>query len=357
MIKIRNVFPPDNLRVPPVVRLVGACALLALSGCVDDHRVPDTGPPRPEAPPVVTVDPPSGVSVRLRSLLLLEHALQYRVDPAADTLIHARSGIRRVTLRRFYLQRIPADVRSGDTLDVIIEHLVQQATGSATTGRWAVGQRGRVRATGGAVPEADPEGAWRSPQETSVRTSAVENGRRLIAMRTTAAAGKPGDERFAVCGYTSDGSVRAYAGPVEFLRDGDLPGSLRSGQVFYVTIRRGCIRLPVPLTFEPRSARFVAEVGDDGLLPAQGTGTFTGGESGDAQIRLFQSYKPGASTLQASIALPSEVTIRRAYVPWLAFPEGSPRYSRREWVQVGVGMLEGWVPDSLYRHTGLLGCP
>lgn len=364
-VKIRNVIRPDNSlrRRDTLPGLTGAAVLIsavALVGCRTEPRGPSSSalPPPPPAFVLRSAPVPPGPGIHVLREIALRAPFRYRVEDSPDTLtrVAGPEGSSRTTVRRYYLQRHEIDSRARDTVDVVLEHLVELSSGIASAGRWMVISGGNVQAAGGTLPERGGTEAALRVFHTEIRTVAVENGRRLIAVRYAELNSGEGRERYTVLGHGANGALQEYGGPVWLLHDGDLPGSLRAGQVFYANLRHGCIRIPVPLTFEPRTARFVAEVSDDGLLPASGEATFTGGETGSGQLRLYAGYRQGSSTIQASIAVPSPITIKRAYVPWLASPGGPSRRRGHDWVFITVGLLEGWVPDSLYRHTGLLQC-
>lgn len=318
---------------------------------------------------VASVPVPDGVPVRLRGRLKVGELLGFEPFAVIDTITlrtvvtpHDTHAVHSEFLpftRQWFLQRFVLDSSARESLFVIIEHIrsLQHAVDRPSTHRrYVLLHNGRVAKVFSGSCDAAPSGEVLSPLMVRAIDIPFASGRSVIVVRTETLLGPKGNELFQVFGLSHQGEVRTFEGPLGYIKDGDLPSSLHAGQVAYTYIRIGCIRVPLPLTFEPQNCRFVAEVGEDALFPATGEGEFTGGRDGSEQIQLFSAYRPGAPSLQASIPLNSKVKVHRAYLPWFVTRRGEGVGRETGWVFVEVNNLAGWIPDSLFQRTGLMSC-
>jgi hypothetical protein len=206
--------------------------------------------------------------------------------------------------------------------------------------------RKRVAFVGERSVRATPAGDLLPPGEVSVFL--LPSDWQTVLLIRTDSTGVTGSERFTAYGLGQDGVLRQYAGPLVYLRDGDLPQRLRQGQVIYARVPVSWFVVPLPLTFEPQRLRFVPEVSGDAMFPATGTATFRGSRDGSALIRLFSSTGPEAQSMSLPIPPNTLATVKKAFLPSLIDGYEDRQRSGGSMAFVTVGSLTGWLPDSLF---------
>jgi hypothetical protein len=290
-------------------------------------------------------------------------AVRFREDPrtgqaatfskAADPAIVAVASVgdhdsAASCVERWLAEPFVADTARHESVFVAIRRLALRTGESSgtTDAAYAVVSRGRILARMDFDTRFAVGVGFTSRTTISTRAVSTDQGNVLFVRADSA--GIAGSERYTVFGAGPSGAFSQFTGPTEYFRDADLPVGLTTGQVVYTRVQMGWFSVPLPLTFEPRRARFVPEVGDDAMFTASGKAAFRGDAAGSSLIHLFSSTAPGASMMTVPIPPLTEAVARKAFLPALVAGHRLHAIPHAGMVYVSVGSLEGWLPDSLY---------
>jgi len=359
--------------------LVAVAFFGALAGCAKKEEAPAARaiPRVATAPFRLHLPPPQGIpdqpsmrnGVPLPSAFAVGREAPLAFFEGLDTVMvpiqgqpqgSARSLRAGVPYKRWFVpESVTLDSLSGDAVSVMVEKLEsfrQDAEWPRSDGDVLFLRGGIVSRIFHQAQFTREDSNLTAEYSRMIGAVALHGGRNLLIVRSEAAPGAPGEERYEAFGVGPDGTLRQFSGAFEYVRDADLPASLRDGEVFYVHIPRGCFHFLVPVTLDLQRQTFIAECGDDAVFSAAGDGhpRLEGSES----LTLPLYLHPAITSLQRSVTLygGSSITATRFYGPWFAFPKNDPRFDRHDWLQVRVDSLVGWVPDTLYPYLGFSQC-